>query len=209
MLAAHDRGMTNGEYVFIYPNLLPSENWERLYYDNTASDETNRKARSAFRPLVQVVLLVEVFSNSSFSAKSWQNLATIDIQWIAIIECRCWQDSARISQEMINCRKTRMLVHWVFHGFTTERTNSSLPFVVSSSGCMPNANCLKIASEFQYFHCDSETIFQCKPFSFLEIDSKAKLVITIMSYFSHIGKYICFISPFICTVLRQWYLKWI
>ena len=57
MLAAHDRGMTNGEYVFIYPNLLPSENSERLYMDDTASDETNNKARSAFRPLVQVVLM--------------------------------------------------------------------------------------------------------------------------------------------------------
>ena len=57
MLAAHDRGMTNGEYVFIYPNLLPSENWERLYMDDIASDETNNKARSAFRPLVQVIIM--------------------------------------------------------------------------------------------------------------------------------------------------------
>ena len=57
MLAAHDRGMTNGEYVFIYPNLLPSENWERLYVDDTASDKTNNKARSAFRPLVQVIIM--------------------------------------------------------------------------------------------------------------------------------------------------------
>ena len=61
MLAAHDRGMTNGEYVFIYPNLLPSENWERLYMDDTASDETNNKARSAFRPLVQVVFMAGSF----------------------------------------------------------------------------------------------------------------------------------------------------
>ena len=57
MLAAHDRGMTNGEYVFIYPNLLPSENWERLYMDDTVSDETNNKVRSAFRPLVQVIVM--------------------------------------------------------------------------------------------------------------------------------------------------------
>ena len=37
----------------------------------------------------------EFFYNSSFSAKSWQNPARIDMQWVAIIECQCWQDSAK------------------------------------------------------------------------------------------------------------------
>ena len=66
MLAAHDRGMTNGEYVFIYPNLLPSENWERLYYDGSFSKENNEKALDAYKPLIQVIL----FNEASFCVKS-------------------------------------------------------------------------------------------------------------------------------------------
>ena len=62
MLAAHDRGMTNGEYVFIYPNLLPSENWERLYYDGSFSEENNEKALDAYKPLIQVTHLTKPIS---------------------------------------------------------------------------------------------------------------------------------------------------
>ena len=34
----------------------------------------------------------KAFLYLSFSAKSWQNPARIDIQWVATIECQCWQD---------------------------------------------------------------------------------------------------------------------
>ncbi len=54
MLAAHREGMTDGEYVFIYPNLLPSENWERLWLDADDSDYNNNIAMQAYKPLVQV-----------------------------------------------------------------------------------------------------------------------------------------------------------
>ena len=54
MMAAHEQGMTNGEYVFIYPNLLPSKNWERLYYDGNFSEENNEIAMDAYGPLIQV-----------------------------------------------------------------------------------------------------------------------------------------------------------
>ena len=54
MLAAHAQGMTNGEYVFIYPNLLPSNNWDRLWQDETATNDENSVAFEAFRPLIQV-----------------------------------------------------------------------------------------------------------------------------------------------------------
>ncbi len=56
MLAAMEQGMNNGEYVFIYPNLLPSENWERLWYDPSVSISDNRRAMTAYRPLIQVCL---------------------------------------------------------------------------------------------------------------------------------------------------------
>ena len=39
---------------------------------------------------------------------SWQNPASIDIQWVAAIECQCWQNSARIWQKITKYRKTRM-----------------------------------------------------------------------------------------------------
>ena len=54
MLAAHGQGMTNGEYVFIYPNLLPSENWEQLYLDSNDTDYNNTIAMEAYKPLIQV-----------------------------------------------------------------------------------------------------------------------------------------------------------
>ncbi len=54
MLAAHREGMTGGEYVFIYPNLLPSENWERLWFEANDTEQNNRVALDAYRPLIQV-----------------------------------------------------------------------------------------------------------------------------------------------------------
>ena len=50
----------------------------------------------------------EFFYNSSFPAKSWQDPASIDIQWSPPIECQCWQDPAMIWQEISNCRKPRL-----------------------------------------------------------------------------------------------------
>ena len=55
-----------------------------------------------------IVFCNQVFHNSLFSGKSWQNPANIDMQWVATIECQCWQDSARIWQKMTNYRKTRL-----------------------------------------------------------------------------------------------------
>ena len=48
--------------------------------------------------------VIEFIYISSFSAKSWQNPASIDIQWVASIECQC----CRIWQKMTNYRKTQM-----------------------------------------------------------------------------------------------------
>ena len=45
-----------------------------------------------------------------FSAKSWLNSASIDIQWVATTECQCWQNSARIWQKITKYRKTRLSV---------------------------------------------------------------------------------------------------
>ena len=52
--------------------------------------------------------IIEFFYNSSFPAKSWQDPASIDIQWSPPIECECWKDPAMIWQVMSNCRKTRL-----------------------------------------------------------------------------------------------------
>ena len=48
------------------------------------------------------------FSYISFSAKSWQNSASNDIQWLRPIVCQHWQDSAMIRQKITKYRKTRM-----------------------------------------------------------------------------------------------------
>ena len=47
---------------------------------------------------------------SSFPAKSWQDPASIDIQWSQPIECQCCQDPSRIWYEMSNYAKTRITV---------------------------------------------------------------------------------------------------
>ena len=46
---------------------------------------------------------------SQFSAKSWQNSASIDIQWLQPIKCQSWQP-ARIWQKIPNYRKTRIII---------------------------------------------------------------------------------------------------
>ena len=48
-----------------------------------------------------VIGLIELFYNSSFPAKSWQDPASINIQWLPTIECQSWQDSAMIWQENV------------------------------------------------------------------------------------------------------------
>ena len=53
--------------------------------------------------------LIEFFCKTLFSAKSWQNSTSIDIQWVAITECQYWRYSARIWQKMTNYRKIRSL----------------------------------------------------------------------------------------------------
>ena len=50
------------------------------------------------KTVCKVHAVIRVRFNSSFSAKSWQNPATIDIQWLQRIECQCCQNSAMIWQ---------------------------------------------------------------------------------------------------------------
>ena len=52
---------------------------------------------------------IEFFYNSTFPGKSWQDPASIDIQWVATIVCQCWQDPAMMCQEITNYRKTQFL----------------------------------------------------------------------------------------------------
>ena len=51
MLRAHSRGMTNGEYVFIAPTLLPHENHTELW---KRGDDQDDLAMEAYRSLLQV-----------------------------------------------------------------------------------------------------------------------------------------------------------
>ena len=64
---------------------------------------------------------IKFFYNSSFSAKSWQDPASIDIKWSAPIECQCWQDPEMIWQKMTNYRKTRLRIF--VNVFTCEKIN--------------------------------------------------------------------------------------
>ena len=50
----------------------------------------------------------EFLHNSKFSTNSWQDSASIDIQWSQPIECQCWQDPAKNWQELTNYAKTRL-----------------------------------------------------------------------------------------------------
>ena len=52
MLAAHRHGMTDGDYVFISIDLLPSANYKTFW--KSGDPETDSIAREAFKPLLQV-----------------------------------------------------------------------------------------------------------------------------------------------------------
>ena len=52
--------------------------------------------------------IVEFSYFSKFSAKSWQNSASIDIQWLQPIVYQFWQDSAMIWQKISKYSKTRV-----------------------------------------------------------------------------------------------------
>ena len=63
---------------------------------------------SNFSEALSAIVLVEFLHNSSIPANSWQDPASIDIQWSQPIECQCWQDPARNWQELTNYAKTRL-----------------------------------------------------------------------------------------------------
>lgn len=52
MMAAQRKGMTDGEYVFIYPSLFPSPNIDKLWL--TGNQNSDKEARKSFAPLLQV-----------------------------------------------------------------------------------------------------------------------------------------------------------
>ena len=52
MLEAYREGMTNGEFVFMTVNLLPSDNVARRWFEAGKND--NEVARLAFQPVIQV-----------------------------------------------------------------------------------------------------------------------------------------------------------
>ena len=51
MMMAKDEGMTEGDYVYITPSLLPVDNWATRWHWGDSHDQT---ARLAFGPLLQV-----------------------------------------------------------------------------------------------------------------------------------------------------------
>ena len=51
MLSAQSKGMTDGDYVYITPSLLPAENMSRRWEKKDGNDEL---ARRAYAPLLQV-----------------------------------------------------------------------------------------------------------------------------------------------------------
>ncbi len=55
MLRAHKKGMTDGEYVYITANLLPSPNLATIWRNGQQDDPI---ARKAFQPLLQVNTLI-------------------------------------------------------------------------------------------------------------------------------------------------------
>ena len=55
---------------------------------------------------------IEFLHNSKFSVNSWQDPASIDIQWVATIKCQYWQDPARNWQKLTNYARTR-LSNWM------------------------------------------------------------------------------------------------
>ena len=70
--------------------------WRNLKFLNTESQ--SRNIEKSF----------EFLHNSKLPANFWQDPASIDIQWVATIECQYWQDPARNWQELTNYAKTRL-----------------------------------------------------------------------------------------------------
>ena len=54
---------------------------------------------------------IEFLHNLKFPAKSGQDPAGNDMQWVATIECQYWQGSDRVWQKVTNYRETRMTSH--------------------------------------------------------------------------------------------------
>lgn len=54
MMAAQDKGMTKGDYVYITPSLLPVVNMEKRW---VVGDDRDEEARRAFGSLLQVISL--------------------------------------------------------------------------------------------------------------------------------------------------------
>ena len=57
---------------------------------------------------------------SKFSAKSWQNPASIDIQWAATIYCQCWLNSASNWQKIWKYSKNSIADQWIVFSFRVE-----------------------------------------------------------------------------------------
>lgn len=55
MLQAEEKKMTDGDYVFIEPTLLPYENYKKRWQGNDGNDE---RAKNAFQSLLQVCFLL-------------------------------------------------------------------------------------------------------------------------------------------------------
>ena len=56
--------------------------------------------------MVGLSALIKFLQNSKFPANSWQDPASIDIQWVSTIECQYWQDPARNWQGLTSYAKT-------------------------------------------------------------------------------------------------------
>ena len=91
------------------------QNTESKYHLPSATTHTLRGNCNTLK-IVQAFCkqIIEFSYISQFSAKSWQNPASIGIQWITTIKCQCWQNSARIWQQITKYRKTRLNVLLIF-----------------------------------------------------------------------------------------------
>ena len=68
-------------------------------------------------------LTFEFLHNSKLPANFWQDPASIDIQWVATIDCQNLQDPARNWQEFTNYAKTRMSQWTNFLFWMTKKQN--------------------------------------------------------------------------------------
>ena len=54
MLRAEEKGMTNGDYVYITPSLWSAENLERRWIIKGINNKDSHRARTAYGSLLQV-----------------------------------------------------------------------------------------------------------------------------------------------------------